>query len=176
MATIVGMRAEDGAVLAGDRLLARGGTVQSEDKRHVFDFGAVGAAAVGDSGGIDEFERRLESEVESHEIEADEAIGLTRLANVASDIAADEGVEAVVAGRDDGAADVRGIDSDGSILSDDVVVFGSGAQVALGLLESKPEGIGLADAEELATDAVETASDRDTDTGGDVDTYRLTDG
>ncbi|WP_135825347.1 20S proteasome subunit A/B [Halorussus ruber] len=175
MATIVGIRADGGAVIAGDRLLTRGGTVQSEEKRHVFDLGEVGAAAVGDSGGIDEFERRLDSEVGSYETEEDEAMDLTRLANVASDIAAEEGVEAIVAGRDDGAADVRGIGSDGSILSDDAMVFGSGAQVALGVLESKDEGISLADAEELATDAVETASDRDTGTGGDVDTYRLAD-
>ncbi|WP_276302407.1 20S proteasome subunit A/B [Halorussus lipolyticus] len=175
MATIVGVRTEEGAVLAGDRLLVADGTVRSEDKRHVFDLGEAGAAAVGDSGGVDEFHRRLESEVEAHEVEDDEPMGLTLLANVASDLADDEGVEAIVAGRDDGAAGIRGIGSDGSVLTDDVVVFGSGAQVVLGVLESREDGIGLDDAEELARDAVETASDRDTDTGGEVDTYRLAD-
>lgn len=175
MATIVGVQTEDGAVLAGDRLLVQGGTVRSEDKRHVFDLGEAGAAAVGESGVVDEFHRRLESKVQSHEVEADEPMGLTRLANVASGLADDEGVEAVVAGREDGTAGLRGIGSDGSILTDDVVVLGSGAQVALGVLESREEGLGLADAEEVARDAVETASDRDIDTGGEVDTYRLAD-
>jgi 20S proteasome alpha/beta subunit len=173
MATIVGIEADGGGTIAGDRLLTRGGTVESEDKRHVFDFGDVGAASVGDSGGIDEFRRRLESEVESHETEHGEAMDLTRLASIASDIAADEGVEAIVVGRDDGAASIRGIGSDGSVLSDDVVAFGSGAQVAIGVLEGREDGIEVDDAEELARDAVETASDRDTDTGADVDTYRL---
>ena len=176
MATIVGIEADGGSAIAGDRLLTRGGTVESEDKRHVFDFGEVGAAAVGESGGIDEFRRRLETEVQSHETEHGEAMGLTRLASVASDIAADQSVEALVVGReDDGVASVRGIGSDGSILSDDVMAFGSGAQVAIGVLEGRDDGITLDDAEQLARDAVETAADRDTGTGADVDTYQLTD-
>jgi len=176
MATIVGIEADGGSAIAGDRLLTRGGTVESEDKRHVFDLGEVGAAAVGESGGIDEFRRRLETEVESHETEHGEEMSLTRLATVASDIADDEGVEAIVVGReDDGAAGIRGIGSDGSVLSDDVVAFGSGAQVAIGVLEGREDGLGVDDAEESARDAVETASDRDTDTGADVDTFRLAD-
>jgi proteasome beta subunit len=176
MATIVGIEADGGGTIAGDRLLTRGGTVESEDKRHVFDFGEVGAAAVGDSGGIDEFRRRLETEIESHETEHGEEMRLTRLAKVASDVADDEGVEAIVVGReDDGAAGILGIGSDGSVLSDEAVAFGSGAQVAIGVLESREDDIGLDDAEELARDSVETASDRDTDTGADVDTYRLAD-
>ncbi|UPV76572.1 20S proteasome subunit A/B (plasmid) [Halorussus limi] len=174
MATIVAIEADGGAVLAGDRRHTAGNTVASDDKRHVFDFGDVGAAAVGESGGIDEFRRRLEAEVQSHETEHGDPMSVTRLATVASDIADDEGVEAVVAARDDdGAARVRGVRSDGSILGDDVAAFGSGAQLALGVLEGREEGASLDDAEELARDAVEAAADRDTDTGSEIDTYRL---
>jgi proteasome beta subunit len=174
MATIVGIEADGGAVLAGDRLLTTGGTVSSERKRHVFDFGAVGAAAVGDAGGIDQFRRRLESEVESYETEHDEPMGLDRLVNVASDLASEEGVEVVVAGPDDdGDPRVRGIGADGGVLTDSALAFGSGAQLALGVLEGREGGIDLAAVETLARNAIETASDRDTDTGAEVDTYRL---
>ncbi|WP_128478707.1 Ntn hydrolase family protein [Halorussus pelagicus] len=198
MATIVAVEADGGAVLAGDRRHTAGGTVASDDKRHVFDFGAVGAAAVrasdgvgepggagdaettGSAGGIDEFRRRLETEVEFHETERGEAMGVTRLATVASRIADDEGVEAVVAGRDDDKKNdrqprIRGLRSDGSILGDNVAAFGSGAQLALGVLEGREEGLSLDDVAELAREAIDTAADRDTDTDTEIDTYRLAD-
>jgi proteasome beta subunit len=179
MATIVAVETEEGAVLAGDRRHTEGNTVASDEKTHVFDFGAVGAAAVGGeetgtTGGIDEFRRRLETEVGSHETEHGEEMGLTRLATRASELADDEGVEAVVAGRDDdGEAAIRGVRSDGALLGDVVVAFGSGAQLALGVLDGREEDLSLADAEDLARDAIDAAADRDTDTATEIDIYRL---
>lgn len=174
MATIVGIEVGEGAVLAGDRLLAGDGTVESENKRHVFDFDGVGAAVVGESGPLDEFRRQLESEVRSYETEHGEPIHIDRLAVVASNLSV-EGIEAILAGRDDddGSARIRGISADGGVVTDDEIAFGSGAQMALGVLEGREEDVGLDDAEDLAREAVETAADRDTETGGDVDTYRL---
>lgn len=174
MATIVGIEVDGGAVVAGDRRLTEGGTVKSESKRHVFDFGAVGAAAVGDSADVDEFRRRLESEARDHETQHGEPMSITRFANVASDIAAEEGVEAVVAARDDDEIGrVRGVGSDGGVLTDATVAFGSGAQLALGVLEGGERGISLDSAEERARDAIDAATERDTGTGEEVDTYRL---
>lgn len=176
MATIVGIEVDGGAVVAGDRRLTDDGTVRSETKRHVFDFGAVGAAAVGESGGIDGFERRLRSEVQSHETDRGEPMSVTRLANVAADIAADEGVEAIVAATEDDAAKIRGIASDGSVLTDAIAAFGSGAQMAVGVLDGANRGQSLDAGEDLARDALDAASDRDTGTGEEYDTYRLADG
>ncbi|WP_135854186.1 Ntn hydrolase family protein [Halorussus salinus] len=179
MATIVAIESEEGAVLAGDRRHAAGDTVASDEKPHVFDFGAVGAAAVGGegagtTGGIDEFRRRLETEVQSHETEHGEEMGLTRLATRASELADEESVQAVVAARDeDGSASIRGIRSDGGLLGDAVVAFGSGAQLALGVLDGREEDRSLDKAEDLARDAIDAAADRDTDTGAEIDIYRL---
>ncbi len=178
MATIVAVESEEGAVLAGDRRNTAGNTVASDETPHVFDFGAVGAAAVGGetgtTGGIDEFRRRLETEVRSHETEHGEEMGLTGLSTRASELADDEDVQAVVAARDeDGSAAIRGIRSDGALLGDAVVAFGSGAQLALGVLDAREEGLSLADAEDLARDAIDAAADRDTDTGAEIDVYRL---
>ncbi|WP_435181656.1 20S proteasome subunit A/B [Halorussus sp. AFM4] len=174
MATIVGIEVDGGAVLAGDRRLTEGGTVSSDSKRHVFDLDGVGAAAVGAGGDVDEFRRRLDAEVDSYETEHGEPMSIDRLVSVASDVAAAEGVEAVVAARDgDDVPRVRGIDSDGGVIGDDALAFGSGAQLALGVLEGREQGIGPDDAEALARDAVDAAADRDTDTGGEVDVYRL---
>ena len=174
MATIVGIEVDGGAVIAGDRQLTQGGTVQSRSKRHVFDFGDVGAAAVGESGGVDEFERRLESEVSDHETRQGDPMTITRLANLASEIAEDEGVEAIVAGHDDReVARVRGIGSDGGVLTDATLALGSGAQVAVGILEGADRDISLDAGEELLRDTLDTVAERDTGTGDDVDTFRL---
>lgn len=174
MATIVGIEGDFGTVLAGDRRLTAGGSVASEAKPHVFDFGAVGAAAVGDSGSIDEFWRRLDSKVRSYETERGESMRLGRLASVASDLAAEAGVEAIVATRDEeGVARVRGIGADGGVITDATLAFGSGEQLALGVLEGRGEGIGLDEAEDLARKAIETVAERDTGTGEEIDTYRL---
>ena len=174
MATIVGIEVDGGAAIAGDRLLTQGGSVKSESKQHVFDFGDAGAAAVGDSGGVDEFRRRLESEIRDHETRDGDPMGITRLANVASDIAEDEGVEAIVVGRDDDErARIRGIGADGGVLTDATIALGSGAQFAIGILEGTERGISLDSAEDLLRDAIDTAAERDTGTGEEVDTYRL---
>ena len=171
MATIVGVETDGGAVLAGDRLRVDEGTVHSRNERHVFDFGAVGAAAVGESGAVEEFRRRLESEIRSHDTERDEPTSIGRLATVASNLAS-EGVEAILAGRDDGRARVRGVDASGGIVTDDRFAFGSGAQFALGVLESG-DADSVTDAEQLAREAIAAAADRDAGTGEDIDVYRL---
>jgi len=176
MATILGVEVDGGAVLAGDRLRTEGGTVKSENERHVFDFGAVGAAAVGDAGGVDEFERRLRSEVSDHETQHGNPMSVTRLANVASDLAEELGVEAVVAARDeDGVPRIRAVDADGGVLTDPTAALGSGAQFAVGLLDGADRSVSLDAAEELLRDALDTAAERDTGTGETVDVYRLGD-
>jgi proteasome beta subunit len=174
MATIVGIEVDGGAAIAGDQLLTEDGTVRSGSKERVFDLGEVGAAAVGDSSDIDEFRRRLEAEVRDYETQHGDPMELTRLANIASDIADDEGVEAIVAGRDDReVARIRGVDADGGVTTDAIVAKGSGAQFTLGVLESADRAISLDSAGDLLRDAIDTTADRDTATGEDVDTYRL---
>lgn len=174
MATIVGIEVDGGAVVAGDRLLVEGGNVRSENQRHVFDFGDAGAAAVGDAGDVDEFERRLRSEVSDYETQHGDSMSVTRLANTAADIAGELGLEAVVAARDDrDIARVRAIGADGGVLTDAEVALGSGSQVAIGILEGSDRDISLDSGEQLARDTLDTVAERDTGTGEEVDVFRL---
>lgn len=176
MATILGIEVDGGAVLAGDRRRTEGGTVSSESESHVFDFGEVGAAAVGGAGDVDEFERRLRSEVSDHETRTGEPMSATRLANVAADVVGELGVEAVVAARDEnGVPRVRAVGADGGVLTDAAVARGSGAQVAVGILDGSDRGVSLDAGEQLLRDTLDTVAERDTGTGEDVDTYRLGD-
>lgn len=171
MGTVIGVRCAGGVVLAGDRVAVNQGHVRSRTRQHVFDFGAVGAAVVGAD--VDGFADRLESELRTYRTERG-AVRIDPLARMASDLAVEFGVSALVAGRGDDAPHLRSVTADGSTTDDEMAAFGSGASVALGALEAghDPDAT-LDDAETLARDALRAAAERDAGTGDDVDTYRL---
>ncbi|MFC4356957.1 20S proteasome subunit A/B [Halobium salinum] len=173
MSTVIGIECTGGVVLAGDRTLTRGGSVASKSKKRVFDFGSVGAAVVGDAGGIDEFERRLEKERREYELDGDE-LGIDPLERVASDLAAELGVEVLLAGRDDsGDARLRAVGGDGAALDDPTAALGSGAEVAYGGLEGVDVDASLDEAEAEAREIMAAVAERDSETGEDVDVFRL---
>lgn len=170
MSTIVGIECADGVLLAGDRLLVRNGTVESRSKERVFTVDGVGAACVGPGSRIDEFGRRFESEVRSYRTERGE-MGIDPLATKLSSVADEEGVEVIVAARDDGIARLRAIGADGSVLDDSPAARGSGAPMLLGALDE--DETDLDTAESRVRDAFDAVADRDPKTGDDIDTWRL---
>ena len=168
MATIVGIECADGVLLAGDRTLATDGTIRSTDKRHVFDFGAVGAA-----GAVDTFSRELEAEIRQYRTERSEPVRVDPLARMASSLSSRTGAEAIVAAPDaDGAPRLRVVYDDGSVVDDDRGALGSGAALALGQLDAAGD-LTLADAADLVEDLFAAVAERDPGTGTDVDVYRL---
>jgi proteasome beta subunit len=172
MATIVGIECVDGVLLAGDRTLATDGTIRSTDKRHVFDHGAVGAAAVGEAGALDTFSRELESDVRRYRTERSVPVRIDPLARMASSLSARTGAEALVAAPDaDGTPRLRVVYADGSVVDDDRGALGSGAALALGQLDAAGE-LTLADAADLVDDLFAAVAERDPATGTDVDVYR----
>ncbi len=174
MGTIVGIETGSGAVLAGDRRVTSGTTVRSDDERKVFDFAPVGAAVTGDPGGIDEFRRRLESEIQGYRTERGENMGIQRLARVGATVADTAGVDAIVSAYDDASvARIREVGSDGRILDEDVLAVGSGVQIAFGRLEGVALDVDLDTAESLARDVLATVAEHDAATGPNVDVWRL---
>lgn len=174
MATVVAIEASGGIVIAGDSRETQGSTVTSERADRVFDLDGAGVGAVGDAGDVDEFRRRLDSELRSRELETDRDPDLGWIARAAAEITSETGVEAVVGARDDeGVPGLRQIGPDGSVLENGTVALGSGAPVALGRLEGTDPDVDLAAAEERARAAVGAAAERDTGTGGDVDVWTL---
>jgi proteasome beta subunit len=177
MATIAALRCRDGVVVAGDRLVVRGGSVASRDRPHLLDLTPdVGAAAVGRD--IDRFADLLGSELRSYRFERD-AVSLAALERLAGDVAQETEVEAIVATHDEeGRAALRAVSTDGSTLSDPPMAFGSGTSLVLGGLEleaADSETLSLSEAETLVREAFESAAERDPGTGGAVDVWRLAD-
>jgi proteasome beta subunit len=173
MATIVGIECADGVLLAGDRTLTTDGTVRSTDKRHVFDYGAVGAAAAGEAGALDTFSRELAAEIREYRTERSVPVRIDPLARMASSLSASTGTEALVAAPDAGGAPrLRVVYADGSVVDDDRGALGSGAALALGQLDAAGE-VTLAGAADLVDDLFAAVAERDPGTGTDVDVYRL---
>lgn len=174
MATVLGIRCDDGAVLAGDRRATVGGTVRSDAVRRVFDYDDAAAAVVGDVGAIEEFDRRFDSELRGDRLERDEPIHIDRIARTAADLAGEIDVDGLVAGTDsDGNAALREIGSDGLVLASDATALGSGASVAYGRLEDADAEASLDDTETLAREALSVVAERDPDTGSDIDVLRF---
>jgi proteasome beta subunit len=174
VSTIVGIECAGGTVVAGDRTRAEGGTVRSKRARHVFDFETAGAAAVGD--GVDDFARRLESEVDAYRTERGEEMGIEALARVAADLvtAVEGAVSALVSARDDeGRARLREIGPDGQVTPQTTAALGGGAALAYGRLEAADLDVDLDAAAEVAEEVLATAAERDTETGEEIDLWRL---
>jgi proteasome beta subunit len=173
MGTVVAIETAAGAVLAADKRTLRRGTVTEGPKR-VFDLDGAGAAAVGDQGDVDEFGRRLESEVRSDRTERDRKVNVDRLARVAAEVASAAGVDAVVAAHDeDGVARIRQVDDEGAVLEGPFVALGSGAQIATGRLEGADRDRALDAAEDLARETLETVAERDPETGEEITVWSL---
>lgn len=175
MSTVIGFECDGGAVLAGDRTLVRSGSIASRSTDHVFEFGDVGAAVVGSPGGLEEFERELDAELREYRTERGEP-SIDAVERIASEVTQSAGVDAIVAVRDDdGVARVRAVSSDGSVLRDPVAALGSGSELALGRLEGADRDVPPDNGESLAREILETVAERDTETGDDVDLWRLED-
>lgn len=169
MATIVAIDCLDGVILAGDRLVVEGETIVGE-RPHVFDFGNVGAAAVGDD--PDSFRRRLDAALREYAVERGHP-RVEAVSRMAIEIAEDVGVEALVAARDgSGRANARSVDH--GVLAERVAARGSAAPIVLAQLEPLGD-VDLDAAESRVHEAFRAAAARDTGTAQEVDVWRLSD-
>lgn len=172
MGTVVAIETEGGVAIAADRRATSGGTVTGGAVDRVVDRGEVGAGVAGEPGDVDEFRQRLESELS--EAEYDREIDVEVLGRIAGRVAENAGVDAAVATYDDeGVPRLRQVGPDGSVLSEAVIALGSGAPTAFGRLEGADRDRDLDAAEAFVRDVVETAAERDPETGEEVDVWSL---
>jgi len=171
MSTVVGVACPAGVVLAGDRVVASGGRIRSRSRRHVLDFDRVGAAVV--CGDVPAVADRLDAEIRSYRTERGR-LRIDAAARLVADVATDFDASVLVTAPDDaGVPHLRSIDPGGGVTGESLAALGSGAALALGVLEAGHDPGSLDDAAALARDAIAAAAERDPGTGTDVDIYRL---
>lgn len=171
---MIAVETDGGVAVGGDSLATDDGTVTSEHVDHVFEFDGVGAAATGSRTGVNEFEREFGAKIRSQRLETDTPLSLDRLASLAAEVTRTAEVEAVIAAPDgDGTPRVRRVGGDGSVTEGPIVALGTGAAVALGVLEGADLHVDVDDAAALVRETMETVADRDTETGGEIEVWTL---
>nr|WP_136687434.1 archaeal proteasome endopeptidase complex subunit beta [Halorhabdus amylolytica] len=179
--TTVGLATDEGVVIATDRRASLGGRfVSNKNVVKVEEIHPTAAMTlVGSVGGAQSFIRTLRSEASLYETRRDEPMSINALATLAGNFARGGpffAIHPVLGGVDDEGTHVYTIDPAGGVMEDDYAVTGSGMQVAYGTIEGEYDpDMSVEDARELATKAVQAASERDTGSGNGLVIAEITD-
>nr|WP_008527158.1 archaeal proteasome endopeptidase complex subunit beta [Halorhabdus tiamatea] len=179
--TTVGLSTAEGVVIATDRRASLGGRfVSNKNVVKVEEIHPTAAMTlVGSVGGAQSFIRTLRSEASLYATRRGESISISALATLAGNFARGGpflAIHPILGGVDDEGTHVYTIDPAGGVMEDDYAVTGSGMQVAYGTIEGEYDAeMSVDDARDLATKAVQAASERDTGSGNGLVIAEITD-
>lgn len=180
-ATIVGIKAKDGVVIASDKRISYGGFIASRNARKIFLVNKRAAAAFaglyGDVGGL---MRILEAELRAyetlHETEASVRFIAKRLSTIMYSYKFFPFfVEVLVGGVEKtGEPKLYVLDPLGSILEEEYAAAGTGSSIAFGILEERYKSdMSVDEAENLAITSMRAAIGRDASSGDGIDVVTL---
>lgn len=180
-ATAVGIKAKNGVVLTADKRMSYSGFIMSRNVRKVFVINdRIAIAVTGFYADISGLQRMLEAEIRYYEIRNNKRLPLKSVAKLLSSILYSYKlmpfyVETVVGGIDsDNEPRIYVLDPVGAITEEKFIATGSGATLALGVIEAEyNKNIDLDKASELALSAMRAAVGRDAGTGDGIDMVRI---
>ncbi len=176
-ATAVGIRGEGFVVLAAERRLSYGGFVVSRSGKKVYKItDYLGIALAGLFADIQAIVKILRAELEYHALSAGRRLSVRGAAKLLATILYSYKYfpffsEVLVGGVEaDGTSRLYVMDPLGSLIEDDYAAIGSGASIAIGVLETGYRGgLTVEEAKKLAVAAVRAAIERDTGSGDGID-------
>ncbi len=175
-ATTLGIRGKDSVVLASEKRLSYGYFVVSKNVRKVFKITpTVGAACAGLVSDMQNLLREVRAAVNLYQIENQREASVNSVAKILSNYLFGSRyfpyiTETIVGGFDKTGAHLFVLDPLGSLIEDDFAVVGTGAEIAVGVLESsyKPD-LGGSELYELALKSLKAAMARDAASGNGID-------
>jgi len=180
-ATAIGLRTKGAVILAAEKRVSYGGFIMSRAGRKVFLIkDRYGVAFAGLFADIQTLKRLMNVEIHSYEIENGRPITVRSAARLLSVILYQYKLmpflsEVIFGGIDSEGVHLYVMDSLGSLIEDDYAAIGTGAPVAIGIIESRyKKDMKVEDAEQLAIDAVKAAISRDAVSGDGVDVIAIT--
>jgi len=180
-ATTVGIRGKDFVVLASERRMSYGGYILSRSIRKVFKItDKLGMAFAGLFADMQALAKYLEAEVKFYELTLEKPMKIRSAAKILSIILYSQKYmpylsETLVGGIDSEGAHLFVLDPLGSLIEDDYAAIGSGAPIAIGIIETNySKAVNVNDAEKLAYDAIRAAAERDSSSGDGVDLLVIT--
>jgi len=175
-ATVVGLVCKDGVVLAAEKRVSWGHMVMSRSGKKVFKVTPnMGLAFAGLVSDMQALTREATAYANLFRLENNRSISVKAMAKLISNILFQRRLmpllmETVVGGVDEDGPSVYSMDPVGSLIPEKFVTAGSGAPLAMGLLENQfHEGIDMKAGSELALNAIRAAVARDVVSGDGVD-------
>ena len=179
-ATVVGLVCSDGVVLAAEKRVSWGRMVMSRSGRKVFRVTPyMGLAFAGLVSDMQALTREATAYANLFRLENNRPIGVRSMAKLISNMLFQRRMmpllmETVVGGVDGEGPAVYSLDPVGSLIPDKFVTAGSGAPIAMGLLEAQySEEMDLEAGAELALNAIKSAVARDVVSGDGVDMFLI---
>jgi len=180
-ATTVGVVCTDGVVLASEKRVSYGYMVVSRTGKKVFKItDRIGVACAGLVSDMQILARQVEAYSNLFKLDAGRPIPVKSAAKLMSNLLFNRRLvplitQTIVGGMDEEGAAIYVLDVLGSVLPDKFAAVGSGAEIAIGVLEeSYKEGMSLKEARNLVVRAVKSAVSRDVMSGDGVDFLLIT--
>lgn len=181
-ATTIGVVCADGVVLASEKRVSYGYLVVSRVGKKVFRIAdRIGAACAGLVSDMQILVREVEAYANLFRLDANRPMSVRSAAKVMSNLLFSRRLfplitQTIVGGMDDEGASLYVLDVLGSVIPDKYAAVGSGAEIAIGVLEeSYKENMTIKEATDLVTRAVKSAIARDVMSGDGVDFLMITD-
>ncbi|MDA4130549.1 MAG: proteasome subunit beta [Thaumarchaeota archaeon] len=174
-ATVVGVTYKGGLVLGAERRVTLGGFIVSKTAKKTFQVtDSVGAACAGMIGDMQILIKELKSYVKLRELELRRPLPANSVAKLLSVMMFERRfapfITQVMIGGVDSKPSIWILDPLGSLIPDDYAAVGSGAEIAIGLIENGySEDMSEEDAKNLAVRAIRSAIKRDVSSGDGVD-------
>ena len=180
-ATTIGMVCKDGVLLASERRYAYGTFVMSKGAKKVFSItDNIGVACAGIVGDMQVLTREARAYMKIFQYERDRPGTVKNTAKLIANLLSSRRMfpylaETIIAGVSDGKPELYVLDPIGSVLSDTFAAVGTGAPIAIGVLESEyNEGLSVDEAKPVLLRAVKSAMARDISSGDGVDLMIIT--
>lgn len=175
-ATTIGIVCRNGIVLASEKRVSYGYTVMSKAGKKIFKIlDHVGAACAGLIADMQILTRQVSAYAKLFELNNGRRIPVKAVAKTMSNLLFPRRffpyfTQTIVGGVDDEGPGLYVLDSIGSIISDKYAVIGSGANIAVGVLEdSYKENLSLEEGKKMALRAMKSAIARDIASGNGID-------
>jgi len=180
-ATTVGVVCSDGVILASEKRVSYGGLVLSRAGKKVFKIADhIGSACAGLVSDMQMLIREVAFYANLFRLEARRPIGVRAAAKGMSNLLFSRRLvplltQTIVGGVDDEGPSLYVLDVLGSVIPDKYAAVGSGAEIALGVLEEGyKDGLTIEEGKELVVRAIKSAVSRDAMSGDGIDFIIIT--
>jgi proteasome beta subunit len=180
-ATTIGLVCSDGVVLASEKRVSYGYMVMSRVGKKVFRLtDRIGAACAGLVSDMQILVREVEAYANLFRMDAGRPMSVRSAAKVMSNLLFGRRLvplitQTIVGGMDDEGPSLYVLDILGSVIPDKYAAVGSGAEIAVGVLEQGyKDGISTSEAKDLVIRAIKSAISRDVMSGDGVDLMVIT--